>query len=167
MVKLEILSPAKTADYGIAAINHGADAVYIAAQRFGAREAAGNSWADIERVVKYAHRYFAKVYLTLNTIIYEHELEDAQSTATQAYNIGCDALIIQDMALLEMDLPPIPLHASTQTNNLDVEKVKFLESVGFSRVVLGRELSLQEISNIRKQTNVELEGFEHTQADKC
>ncbi len=159
--KLELLSPAKNADFGIAAINHGADAVYIAAQKFGAREAAGNSMADIDQLVAYAHRYYAKVYLALNTIIYEHELEDARNIAIQAYNIGCDALIIQDMALLEMDLPPIPLHASTQTNNLDVAKVKFLEDVGFSRVILGRELSLQEIAAIHKQTSVELEGFVH------
>lgn len=159
--KLELLSPAKNAEYGITAINHGADAVYIAARKFGAREAAGNSVADIERLITYAHRYYAKVYLALNTIIYEHELEDARKLATQAYNIGCDALIVQDMALFEMDLPPIPLHASTQTNSLDVEKVKFLENVGFTRVILGRELSLQEITAIHEQTNVELEAFVH------
>ncbi|MDR0661610.1 MAG: U32 family peptidase [Prevotellaceae bacterium] len=159
--KLELLSPAKNADYGIAAINHGADAVYIAAQKFGAREVAGNSMADVERLAAYAHRYYAKVYLALNTIIYEQELEEARNIAIQAHNIGCDALIIQDMALLEMGLPPIPLHASTQTNNLDAEKVKFLENVGFTRVILGRELSMQEIAAIHEQTNVELEGFVH------
>lgn len=159
--KLELLSPAKNADYGIAAINHGADAVYIAAQKFGAREAAGNSMAAIERLVAYAHRYFAKVYLTLNTIIYEHELEEARSMAIQAYNIGCDALIVQDMALLEMGLPPIPLHASTQANILAVEKVRFLENVGFTRVVLGRELSLREIADIHAEADIELEGFVH------
>ena len=157
----ELLAPAKNIDCGIAAINHGADAVYIAAHKFGAREAAANSIADIEKLVRHAHKYYAKVYLTLNTIIYENELEDARLLAKQAYDIGCDALIVQDMALLEMDIPPIPLHASTQTNNLTPEKVKFLAGVGFSRVVLARELSLNEITAIHAQTNVELEGFVH------
>lgn len=157
----ELLAPAKNKDYGIAAINHGADAVYIAADKFGAREAAGNSMSDVEQLVRYAHRYFAKVYLTLNTILFENELEEARRLAIQAYNAGCDALIVQDMALLEMDLPPITLHASTQTNNLTAEKIKFLADVGFSRVILGRELSIAKIAAIRQQTSVELEAFVH------
>ncbi len=157
----ELLAPAKNKDYGIAAINHGADAVYIAAHKFGAREAAGNSLSDIEQLVTYAHRYYAKVYVTLNTILYEQELEDARRIAIQAYELGADALIVQDMALLEMDLPPIALHASTQANSLTADKVKFLADVGFSRVILGRELSIKEIADIHSQTSVELEAFVH------
>jgi putative protease len=160
-MKPELLAPAKNADIAIAAINHGADAVYIGGQRFGAREAAGNSIQNIAKAVKYAHRYAAKVYLTLNAILKENELEEAKKLAATAYEIGCDALIIQDMALLEMDLPPIPLHASTQTHNATPEKVKFLQDVGFKRVVLARELSIPEIVAIRAATTVELENFIH------
>jgi putative protease len=133
----------------------------MGANKFGAREAAGNSLQDIEKATKYAHKYGAKLLLTLNTILYDNELEEARKMVVAAYNMGCDALIIQDMAFLEMDLPPIPLHASTQTNNATPEKVKFLEGVGFQRVVLARELSTEEITNIRKATHVELESFIH------
>lgn len=158
---IELLAPAKNYECGVAAINHGADAVYIAAQSFGAREAAGNSMKDIERLTKYAHRYFAKVYLVLNTILYENEIEPACAIIKQAYESGCDAAIIQDMGLLEAGLPPIPLFASTQTHNYTVEKVRFLESVGFQRVILARELSLQQIKDIRNHTTVDLESFVH------
>ncbi|MDR1593020.1 MAG: U32 family peptidase [Prevotellaceae bacterium] len=158
---IELLAPAKNRESGEAAINHGADAVYIGASRFGAREAAGNGFADIELLCEYAHRYYAKVYLTLNTILYDNELEQAREMLVQAYNTGCDAVIVQDMALLEMDLPPIPLFASTQTDNYSPEKVKFLQDVGFERVILARELSLKQIAEIRKSTTVELEFFVH------
>ena len=161
MKKLELLAPAKNLEYGKIAINHGADAVYIGANDFGAREAASNSLHDIEMLVKYAHRYYAKVYVTENTIIYEHELEQARQLAIDAFNIGCDALIVQDMALIEMDLPPIPLFASTQANNQTAEQVKFLENVGFERVILARELSLRQITEIAENTNVDLEFFVH------
>ncbi|MDR2286368.1 MAG: U32 family peptidase [Prevotellaceae bacterium] len=161
MKVIELLSPAKNRESGEAAINHGADAVYIGGSRFGAREAAGNSFTDIELLCEYAHRYYAKVYLTLNTILCDSELEQARKMLVRAYNIGCDAVIVQDMALLEMDLPPIPLFASTQTDNYLPEKVKFLQDVGFERVILARELSLQQIAEIRKSTTVELESFVH------
>ena len=159
--KIELLAPAKNYECGVAAIQHGADAVYIAAQRFGAREAAGNAIDDIGRLVSFAHRYYARVYLALNTIIYENELEDALRIINKAWNCGCDAIIIQDMGLLEMDLPPIPLFASTQTHNYDINKIKFLESVGFQRIILARELSLEQITEIRKQISIDLEFFVH------
>lgn len=158
---IELLAPAKNYECGVAAINHGADAVYIAAQSFGAREAAGNPITDIERLVHYAHKYYAKVYLVVNTILYDNEVQQACEIIRQAYHSGCDAAIIQDMGLLEADLPPIPLFASTQTHNYNVEHIKFLESVGFRRVILARELSLQQITEIHQQTNVDLEAFVH------
>ncbi|MDR1984722.1 MAG: U32 family peptidase [Prevotellaceae bacterium] len=161
MQKLELLAPAKNLELGKTAINHGADAVYIGANRFGARETAGNSIHDIEKLVKYAHRYYAKVYLTENTVFYENELEQARQLAVDACNIGCDALIIQDMSLLEMNLPPIPLFASTQANNQKSEHIKFLEDVGFERVILARELSLMQISEIAKAVKIDLEFFVH------
>ncbi len=160
-IKIELLAPAKNYDTGKIAVDSGADAVYIAAHRFGAREAAGNTMGDIERMVQYAHRYYAKVYLTLNTVLFDRELEHARKLVHDAYNVGCDAVIVQDMALLEMDLPPIPLHASTQTHNTTPEKVKFLQDVGFQRVILARELSLQQIAAIRAQATVPLESFVH------
>ncbi len=159
--KIELLAPARNFDGGKAAIDSGADAVYVAATRFGAREAAGNSPEEVERLVRYAHKFYAKTYLTLNTILYENELEDARRLAVAAYEMGCDALIVQDMALLEMDLPPIPLFASTQCHNDTPEKVKFLEDVGFRRVILARELSLSQIAAIRQYTAVDLESFVH------
>jgi putative protease len=162
MKVIELLAPAKNRESGEAAINHGADAVYIGGSRFGAREAAGNNFADIEQLCKYAHRYFAKVYLTLNTILYDNELDQAKEMVVCAYNAGCDAVIVQDMALLEMDLPPIPLFASTQTDNCLPEKVKFLQDIGFCRVILARELSLLQIAEIRRSTTtIELESFVH------
>ena len=159
--KIELLSPAKDAEVGMAAINHGADAVYIGGPSFGAREKASNSIADIERLCRHAALYDAKVYVTLNTLLYREELERARQLAYDCWNAGVDALIVQDMQLLDLDLPPIPLHASTQCDNLTVEKVQQLESLGFSQVVLGRELSLKEIRSIREKTTVPLEFFVH------
>ncbi len=161
MKKIELLSPAKDCEVGIAAINHGADAVYIGGPDFGAREKASNSIADIERLCRHAALYDAKVYVTLNTLLFDNELERARQIAIDCWNAGVDALIVQDMAYLMMDLPPIPLHASTQCNNLTLEKVKFLEKAGFSQVVLGRELSLEQIREIREKTSVPLEFFVH------
>ncbi|MBP8168937.1 MAG: U32 family peptidase [Azonexus sp.] len=158
---LELLAPAKNADFGIAAINHGADAVYIGGPAFGARANAGNTLADIECLSRHAHRYHAKVFVALNTILRDDELDEARQMAWQAYESGADALIVQDMGLLEMDLPPIQLHASTQTDNRNPAKVKFLEDAGFSQVVLARELSMKEVAEIAAQTNVALEYFVH------
>ena len=159
--KIELLSPAKDVEVGIAAINHGADAVYIGGPSFGAREKASNSIADIERLCRHAALFDAKVYVTLNTLLYREELERARQLAYDCWNAGVDALIVQDMQLLDLDLPPIPLHASTQCDNLTIERVQQLESLGFSQVVLGRELSLKEIREIREKTTVPLEFFVH------
>ena len=159
--KIELLSPAKDCEVGMAAINHGADAVYIGGPDFGAREKATNSIEDIERLCRHAALYDAKVYVTLNTLLYENELERARQLAYDCWNAGVDALIVQDMQLLQLDLPPIPLHASTQCDNLTLEKVQLLEQLGFSQVVLGRELSLKQIREIREKTTVPLEFFVH------
>ena len=159
--KIELLSPAKDVEVGMAAINHGADAVYIGGPDFGAREKASNSIQDIERLCRHAALYDAKVYVTLNTLLYDNELERARKIAYDCWNAGVDALIVQDMQLLQLDLPPIPLHASTQCDNLTVEKVQLLEEQGFSQVVLGRELSLKQIREIREKTTVPLEFFVH------
>ena len=159
--KIELLSPAKNLEVGIAAINHGADAVYIGPSQFGARVAAGNSIEDIAKLVDYAHKYYARVYVTLNTILKDSELEQARLLVNDLYNIGVDALIVQDMALLQMDLPPIALHASTQCDTRTVEKVKFLEQCGFEQVVLARETSLDTMRQMSEQTNVALEAFVH------
>jgi putative protease len=160
-VRVELLAPARDLACGIAAIDHGADAVYIGAPRFSARAAAGNDLAAIERLSRYAHRYFSRVYVALNTLLSDAELEEAAAIARDVWNAGADALIIQDMGLLECDLPPIPLHASTQTDNRTAAKVRFLEQVGFSQVVLARELGLDEIRTIRAATTVPLESFVH------
>ena len=159
--KIELLSPAKNLEVGIAAINHGADAVYIGPSQFGARVAAGNSIEDIARLVEYAHKYYARVYVTLNTILKDDELEPARLLVNDLYNVGVDALIVQDMALLQMDLPPIALHASTQCDTRTVEKVKFLEQCGFEQVVLARETTLDTMRQMSEQTNVALEAFVH------
>ncbi len=161
MKKIELLSPAKNLEVGLAAINHGADAVYIGGPSFGAREKVGNSIEDIERLCNHAAIFGAKVYVTLNTLLFDNELEQARKLAWDCYNAGVDALIVQDMALLMMDMPPIALHASTQCNNTTAEKVKFLEDVGFKQVVLARELSINEIKEIRSKTTVPLEFFVH------
>ena len=159
--EIELLAPAKDLAGGIAAINCGADAVYIGAPKFGARSAAGNSLQDIQKLVQYAHQYWAKVYVTVNTILYNEELDEVQKLIHQLYEAGVDAIIIQDMAILEMDLPPIPLFASTQTHNYAVDKIKFLEQSGLQRVILARELSLEQIKEIKSNTNVDLEFFIH------
>ncbi len=158
---IELLAPAKNADTGIEAILHGADAVYIGAPRYGARAAAGCSTADIARLCNFAHTYNARVYVALNTILYAEELDDARRIVWELYHAGVDALIVQDMALLSLDLPPIALHASTQCDNRTPEKVQFHADAGFSQVVLARELSLQDIRNISAATDVPLEVFVH------
>ncbi len=158
---IELLAPAKDANIGIEAILHGADAVYIGAPRYGARAAAGCTTDDIARLCDFAHTYNARVYVALNTILYDRELADAERIAHEMYRAGVDALIVQDMALLQLDLPPIALHASTQCDNRTPERVQFLADAGFSQVVLARELSLHEISEIARTTNVPLEAFIH------
>jgi putative protease len=157
--KVEILAPAKNLVQGMAAINAGADAVYIGAPQFGARSNATNSIEDIEALVEYAHIFKVQVFVVVNTILYDHELEDCKKLIHELYAIGVDALIVQDMAVLEMDLPPIVIHASTQANNRDPKHVKFLSDVGMKRVVLARELNLDQIKDIHQATDVELEFF--------
>ena len=161
MQPLELLCPAKNAEFGKTAINYGADAVYIGAENFGARAAASNPLGDIEELCNYAHIYNAKVYIALNTILYGHELEKARSLIYDLWNAGADALIVQDMAILEMDIPPIRLHASTQAHNFDLNRIAFLEKSGIARAVLARELSINEIDEIAKNCNIELEAFIH------
>jgi 23S rRNA 5-hydroxycytidine C2501 synthase len=161
MRKLELLAPARDLVCGKAAIDHGADAVYIGASRFGARAAAGNSVADIETLAQYAHRYHSKVFVALNTVLTDDQLGEAEKLIQQIYEAGADALIIQDMGILEMSLPPIALHASTQTDNRSLQKVNFLQHAGFSRVVLARELELEQVRHIAANTEVELEAFVH------
>lgn len=158
---LELLAPAKDLETAIAAINSGADAVYIGAEHHGARASASNSIEDIKRLCEYAHRFRVRIYVTLNTLVYDNELEDVRRLIWQLYEAGVDALIVQDMALLEMNLPPIPLHASTQCDIRTPEKALFLQNAGFSQLVLPREMTLEEISEVRKVTNVPLEGFVH------
>lgn len=159
--KIELLAPARTADSGIIAIQSGADAVYIGAPRFSARAAVGNTVQDIERLTAYAHQFHARVYVALNTILFDHEMESARQMIHELAKAGIDALIIQDMGILELDLPPLEIHASTQTHNYSIEKIQFLEQVGLSRVVLARELTLEQIRQIRAATTVELEAFVH------
>jgi putative protease len=158
---IELLSPAKNLICGRSAISHGADAIYIGGPKFGAREDAGNSLQDIEKLVTEAQIFGVKVYVALNTILYDSELEEAIQQIKNLYEIGVDSLIIQDMGILEMDLPPIALHASTQLHNYLPEHIKFLEAVHFKRAVLARELSIDQIRDIRSQTTIELEAFIH------
>ena len=146
---LELLAPAKTAAIGREAILHGADAVYIGGPSFGARDKAGNSMSDIAELVAYAHRFHARIYVTLNTILHDAELEAARKLAYNCYDAGVDALIVQDIELLELDLPPIDLHASTQCDIRTPEKARFLAEVGFSQIVLARELTIEEIAKVR------------------
>lgn len=145
---IELLAPAKNLECGIEAINHGADAVYIGAPRFGARAAAGNSIEDIKALVEHAHLYNARIYVTVNTILHDEELPETEKMIWELYRAGVDALIIQDMGITRLNLPPIALHASTQMDNRTPEKVKFLSDIGFRQVVLARELSLDEIKKI-------------------
>lgn len=159
--QLELLSPAKTAEIGREAVLHGADAVYIGGPAFGARHNASNTIEDIAGLVDFAHRYHARIFVTFNTILHDTELEAARKQIWQLYEAGVDALIIQDMGLLEMDLPPIQLHASTQCDIRTVEKARFLGAVGFSQLVLARELSLQQIREIHAATDTTLEYFIH------
>lgn len=159
MKKIEILAPAKDLIGGMAAINSGADAVYIGAPQFGARSNANNSIEDVAALVQYAHLFNAQVFVVMNTILYDNELETCRSMIWELYDIGVDALIIQDMAIMEMDLPPIVLHASTQANNRDADKIKFLKDAGIKRVVLARELNLHQIKTIYDEADVELEFF--------
>jgi len=158
---LELLAPAKSADFGIEAIKHGADAVYIGGPAFGARYGAGNDVGEIRRLCDFAHRYRAKVFVTVNTILHDDELEGGRQLAWQLYEAGADALIIQDMGLLEMDLPPIQLHASTQTDIRNPAKARFLEDVGFSQIVLAREMSISEVEAVARETTLSLEYFVH------
>lgn len=160
-MKLELLSPAKNLEFGREAINHGADALYIGAPAFGARAAATNTLEDINALVSYAHLYGSKVFVTVNTLLFDNEIETAVRMIHQLYNIGVDALLIQDMGLLECDLPPIELHASTQCHNASVDRIKFLEQAGFKRVVLARETSLEQMREIRQATHLDLEAFVH------
>lgn len=158
---LELLSPARDAAIAREAILHGADAVYIGGPGFGARHNAGNSLRDIAELVPFAHRYGAKVFITLNTILHDDELEPAQSLIHDLYQAGVDALIVQDMGVLELDIPPIELHASTQCDIRSVEKAKFLSDVGFSQIVLARELNLEQIRAIHSATDATIEFFIH------
>ncbi|HHG8774845.1 TPA: U32 family peptidase [Raoultella planticola] len=158
---LELLSPARDAGIAREAILHGADAVYIGGPGFGARHNASNSLSDIADLVPFAHRYGAKIFVTLNTILHDDELEPAQRLITDLYESGVDALIVQDMGVMELDIPPIELHASTQCDIRSVEKAKFLSDVGFSQIVLARELNLQQIKAIYDNTDATIEFFIH------
>ena len=159
--QLELLAPARDAQIGMEAINHGADAVYIGGPGFGARASAQNSVSDIRRLVRHAHRFHSRIFVTLNTILRDDELESARKLVWQLYDAGVDALIIQDMGLLQLDLPPMQLHASTQTDIRTPQKARFLQDVGLSQIVLARELTLEQIRAIRQQTQCTLEFFVH------
>ncbi len=160
--RIELLAPARNLSTGIAAINHGADAVYIGASAFGARQAAGNSVQDIASLVEYAHLFNVKVYVTLNTIVEDSDIPVVEQLVTDLYNVGVDALIVQDMGIASMNIPPIPLHASTQMDNRTPEKVRFLSEAGYRRVVLARELTLKQINDIHSAIpETELEVFVH------
>lgn len=159
--KIELLAPAKNLECGIEAINHGADAVYIGAPKFSARAAAGNTLDDIQALAQYAHQFNARVYVALNTIVKDEELEETEKLIWDLYNAKVDAVIIQDMGITMLNLPPIPLHASTQNDNRTADKAKFLEEAGFSQVVLARELTMSEIKAIYSEISVPLEAFVH------
>lgn len=159
---LELLSPARDLEVGMAAVNHGADAVYIGGPGFGARSSAGNSMADIEKLAAYAHRFHARVYMTLNTLIYDEEFDDAVKLAWQAYDAGVDALILQDLGLLKADFPPIEIHASTQCDIRTPQKAEMMDALGFAQVVLARELTLEEIAACRAaMPRARIEFFVH------
>ena len=158
---IELLAPARDASVAIAAIRCGADAVYVGAPQFSAREAASNTISAIQQIIDFARPYYVRVYVALNTLLRDDELARAEKMIGQLHRIGIDGLIVQDVGLLELDLPPVPLIASTQMHNATIEKVQFLEAVGFSRVILARELTLEQIREIRRQTTIELECFIH------
>ena len=162
LTQLELLAPAKNLECGLAAVDHGADAVYIGAPRFGARASAGNSVDDIRQLCAYAHRFRVKVFVTVNTILYDDELQATERLIHQLYEAGVDAILVQDMGILQMDLPPIALHASTQTDNRTADKVRWLRDQGFRRAVLARELSVDEIAHIHAEVpDMPLEVFVH------
>lgn len=158
---IELLAPAKNKECAIAAINAGADAVYIGADSFGARKKAANSLSDIAEIVEYAHKFLVKIYVTVNTLLFDNELKNAENLIWKLYETGVDAIIFQDFSLFEMDLPPLALHASTQCNNDTVEKIEFLKSMNVERVVLPREFSISEIKNVTKNIDIETEVFIH------
>ncbi|MBQ9575761.1 MAG: U32 family peptidase [Muribaculaceae bacterium] len=160
-VDIELLAPARDADIAIAAIDHGADAVYMGASHHGARADAANTLDDVRRACDYAHQFGARIYATVNTLVYDNELAEVERLVHDLYHIGVDALIVQDMALLRMDLPPIALHASTQCDLRTPDKARFLEALGFSQLVMARELTLDEIADIRRATSMPLEAFVH------
>jgi putative protease len=159
--KIELLAPAGNAEIGMAAIDCGADAVYIGAPKFGARKAAGNSIEDIKLLTDYAHPFGVNVYAAVNTLFYDHEIEEVRSLIFDLYEAGIDGIIFQDFGLLEMDLPPVKLIASTQTDNYHPERIRFIDSIGVDRIILARELSLQQIKEISLSTRAELEFFVH------
>ena len=159
--KIELLAPAKNKECAFAAINAGADAVYLGAESFGARKKAGNSIEDIKEIVEYAHKFLVKIYVTVNTIIFDNELDDVEKLIWQLYEIDVDAVIFQDFSFFEMNLPPIALHASTQCNNDSLDKIKFLKQLDVERVVLPREFSLKEIKNVTENVDIETEVFVH------
>lgn len=162
MTSIELLSPARNLECGLAAVDHGADAVYIGAAKYGARASAGNSVQDIATLCKYAHQFKVKVYVTVNTILYDDELQETQDLIWELYRIGVDALIVQDLALLKLKLPPVPLHASTQMDNQTPEKAIALKELGYQQIVLARELSLEQIREIHQAVpDVPLEAFVH------
>lgn len=162
MRTIELLSPAKNLECGLAAVDHGADAVYIGASKYGARASAGNSVQDIATLCKYAHQFKVKVYVTVNTILYDNELQETRDLIWELYHVGVDALIVQDLALLKLDLPPIPLHASTQMDNRDPEKAVMLKELGYQQIVLARELSIEQIKKIHQAVpDIPLEAFVH------
>lgn len=158
---LELLSPARDVTIAKEAILHGADAVYIGGPSFGARHNASNSLSDIAQLVEFAHLFHAKVFVTINTILHDDELEAARQLLWQLYEVGVDAVIVQDLGVMEMDLPPLELHASTQTDIRTLEKAQFLSQVGFSQLVLARELNLQEIREISQGVDSAIEFFIH------
>lgn len=158
---IELLAPARDADIAIAAIDHGADAVYMGASHHGARADAANSLDEVQRACEHAHRYGARIYATVNTLVYDNELLEVERLIHELYHIGVDALIVQDLGLLRLDLPPIALHASTQCDLRTPDKARFLEALGFSQLVMARELTLDEIAGIRSVTHVPLEAFVH------
>lgn len=164
-MKTELLAPAKNKECAISAINYGADAVYIGANMFGARQNASNSLADIKEIVDYAHKFYVKIYCTINTILDDKEILQAKDLIKKLYEIGVDGTIIQDLGLIELainnEIPPIPLHASTQCDNRNLEKIKFFDEIGLNRVVIARETSLEEINNICNNVKTEIETFIH------
>ena len=165
MEKLELLAPAKNYNCAICAINSGADAIYIGAVDYGARKNASNSLETLKKIIDYAHLFNVKVYITINTILDDNELQDCKELIKKLYEIQADAIIFQDFGILSLaynsEIPPIILHASTQCDNRTIEKIKFFEDIGIKRVVLARELPLNKIEEIKKNTNIELEHFIH------